>query len=192
MARIHVEDYRFCPRCAGGLSRKVLRPGEVPRLYCPACGFVFYFDPKVVAVALIPLPEGVVLVRQVRGPRAGLWVLPGGFVDLGEPPERAVVREVTEETGLIVRVSSLFQVCSHAAGQAVLLAYLTEPVAGRLGAGWDEHEARCFALSAIPWKELAFATTQHLLQDYLAAQTADRPWGLKQACSGVDRRRPRA
>jgi ADP-ribose pyrophosphatase YjhB (NUDIX family) len=33
---------------------------------------------------------------------AGAWTLPGGGIDFGEPPAGAMVREVLEETGLVV------------------------------------------------------------------------------------------
>jgi ADP-ribose pyrophosphatase YjhB (NUDIX family) len=37
----------------------------------------------------------------------GWWVLPGGGVEHGEHPERALVREIAEETGLLVQVVRL-------------------------------------------------------------------------------------
>jgi 8-oxo-dGTP diphosphatase len=37
----------------------------------------------------------------------GVWGLPGGMVDPGEAPARTVVREVHEETGLVVRPERL-------------------------------------------------------------------------------------
>lgn len=167
MARIHPEDYRFCPRCAGELEPRRLRPQEPLRPWCPRCGFVVYLDPKVVVVALIPLAGGLVLVRQLQGPRAGLWVLPGGFVDLGETPEQALQREVQEETGLLVEVDHLFQVYSHGEGQAIILAYLAEAYGGQLTGGLEQHEARRFSPETIPWGALAFSTTRRILEDYL-------------------------
>jgi 8-oxo-dGTP diphosphatase len=45
----------------------------------------------------------LLLIRRGHAPHAGSWSLPGGRVEAGETPERAVEREVREETGLEVR-----------------------------------------------------------------------------------------
>jgi 8-oxo-dGTP diphosphatase len=45
----------------------------------------------------------LLLVRRGREPNRGSWSLPGGRVEPGETPAEAVVREVREETGLVVR-----------------------------------------------------------------------------------------
>ncbi|HUS78459.1 MAG TPA: NUDIX hydrolase [Patescibacteria group bacterium] len=52
----------------------------------------------------------VLLVRRGNEPNRGSWGLPGGVVELGETVREAVVREVLEETGLIVEPVRLLTV----------------------------------------------------------------------------------
>jgi 8-oxo-dGTP pyrophosphatase MutT (NUDIX family) len=60
--------------------------------------------------SLLLLPSVGALVRDADGrlllqrrADTGAWELPGGAIDPGEPPARALVREVWEETGLVIR-----------------------------------------------------------------------------------------
>jgi ADP-ribose pyrophosphatase len=61
--------------------------------------FVVELPPSVCAVALTENNE-VVMTRQYRHPIGEtILELPGGFIDAGEIPETAIVRELLEETG---------------------------------------------------------------------------------------------
>lgn len=50
------------------------------------------------------LHEGkILLVRRKSAPEADHWGLPGGKIDWLEPVEKAVLREVEEELGIVLR-----------------------------------------------------------------------------------------
>ena len=51
-------------------------------------------------VACVDASGRVLLVKQIAGPYAGAWLLPGGGVDDGESIEEGLRREMREETGL--------------------------------------------------------------------------------------------
>lgn len=50
--------------------------------------------------------EWLVVKKRYSGLK-GVWSLPGGFVDVGETADEAVVREVKEETGIDCEVTGL-------------------------------------------------------------------------------------
>tara|TARA_B100001142_G_scaffold289812_1_gene306858 strand:+ start:130 stop:591 length:462 start_codon:yes stop_codon:yes gene_type:complete len=62
----------------------------------------------VVAVALVDLDGRVLIARRPKGKNMkGLWEFPGGKVEFGELPERALVRELREEIGIDITESCL-------------------------------------------------------------------------------------
>jgi ADP-ribose pyrophosphatase YjhB (NUDIX family) len=61
--------------------------------------------PKVGATAVIPRQDGLVLLD--RRADDGCWGLPGGWLAPNESPQEGVIREVAEETGLLVEVVRL-------------------------------------------------------------------------------------
>jgi len=71
-----------------------------------------YANPAL-AVDAVWIRDGkVLLVRRGHPPFRGMWALPGGFVELRETVEAAVVRELREETGLAGRPARIVGVYS--------------------------------------------------------------------------------
>lgn len=95
---------------------------------------------RIAAYGLV-LKQGRILLCRVSeriAEHAGLWTLPGGGIEFGEDPEDAMVREVHEETGLIVRsmgvagVDSLLVADGDSTTHSLRIIYFTEILGGSL------------------------------------------------------------
>ena len=177
-------DVQYCPKCGTRLEWR--SAGDRERPTCPACDFVFYFNPVVGAGALVETDGRVVLVRRGVAPKAGYWSLPSGYVEADELAEAAAVREMQEETGLEIEIDDLLGVYSfgHEPQTGVLILYSAHAVGGQLRAGDDAQQVGTFAPSEIPPDDqIAFRTHLQALRDwrraraiiYREATTADQP-----------------
>jgi 8-oxo-dGTP diphosphatase len=91
----------------------------------------------------------VLLVRRGHEPMKGHWSLPGGLLELGESLSGGVIREVREETGLIVEPLGLIELLDriHRAGERVryhyvIADYLCRVTGGVLQAASDADAVR--------------------------------------------------
>jgi mutator protein MutT len=159
--------YRFCPQCGGALATRRLRPGDPARLVCEACGFVFYLDPKVATGVILPLDGGIVLLRRAIQPSYGKWVFPGGYVDRGETPEAAAVREAREEAAVDVKIQRLVGLYAYPGNAVILIVYAGAVTGGSLQMDEESLDIRIFPPAGIPWDQLAFPSTTQALRDYL-------------------------
>jgi len=165
--------YRFCPRCGGQFLSRQVKPGEPKRLVCSRCDFIFYLDPKIAACAIVEIEEKIVLLQRGIPPEFGKWVIPGGFVDLGEPVPVAAVRETWEEVRLKVEIVDLVGVYSYPLTPVVVIVYEAAVRDGILQAADESLAAGMFAPGEIPWEKLAFSSTRDALRDYFKKHHSD-------------------
>lgn len=112
----------------------------------------------VLGVGALIFDQGrVLLVERGRAPLIGEWSLPGGGVESGERLEDAIVREVFEETGLEVSVTSLAlvfeRIMPDPEGQCeyhyVLIDFYCSIQSGDLRPGDDSRSVAWFDLSSL-------------------------------------------
>jgi ADP-ribose pyrophosphatase YjhB (NUDIX family) len=137
------------------------------RRFCPACKEIVFREHKIAAGVVVTREGKVLLVRRRLGPRAGSWSIPAGFVDHGEDPLEAAVRECREETGLEVEVTGLLAVIAgreHPRGADVVIVYRARAAEGEPRAGDDADRAAFFAADELP--PLAFRATRVALDEW--------------------------
>lgn len=59
---------------------------------------------------LVKKGASILLVQRAKDPKKGLWALPGGMVDLGEPVRLAAIREVKEECSIDIHLQDIVSV----------------------------------------------------------------------------------
>ena len=59
-----------------------------------------WLNPALAADAAVRRDDSILLIQRKFPPMKGAWALPGGFVDRGEAPIDAAVRELLEETSM--------------------------------------------------------------------------------------------
>jgi ADP-ribose pyrophosphatase YjhB (NUDIX family) len=150
---------RFCPHCTHPLIEQ--EAFDRVRPICTFCGFVHFEDPKVGVSVLVEREEKLLLVQRAVEPGRGLWCLPSGFVEAGEPPEEAALREVEEETGIQVSELALLEVVHYTTdfrGAGINIVYRGAASNGELQAGDDAQRALFFTHESLPpAQEIAFA-----------------------------------
>lgn len=86
----------------------------------------------------------LLLIKRGHEPGKGLWSIPGGRIEPGESDEAALVREVREETGLVVTAGRLVGTVRRPGGAGTVLDirdYAAEVTGGTLTAGDDADDA---------------------------------------------------
>ncbi len=154
----------FCQQCGTALEDR--HQEDRLRPTCPACGFVYYLDPKVAVAVVLGDERGVLLGKRGIDPASGKWSFPAGYVNRGEVLEEAAVREVFEELGLEVRLTGLVGVYSERGSAVVLIVYDGEVLGGTLQPdGREVLEVRRFPLDALP-RDLAFPHDRRVVEDW--------------------------
>jgi mutator protein MutT len=90
--------WKHCPYCG---SQNISWKNGTCKMYCKTCSKTLFINAASAVIALIRNEEGKFLfTRRKNEPAAGKLDFPGGFVNIEECSEDAVIREVKEELDL--------------------------------------------------------------------------------------------
>ena len=160
---------QFCPYCGDGLTDKYVE-GRVRR-WCGQCTEPVYENPVPATCLVTSDPDGrILLVRRSVAPKKGSWCLPGGFMELGETPEEAGLRELHEETGISGKIETLLGITTHSGKiyETVLVAgYLVREYSGTPYAGDDADAVGWFGRDEMP--VIAFTSHKAFIDIFYAA-----------------------
>ncbi len=161
---------KFCAYCGARLTEKVLE--ERTRGYCPECDSICYENPVPAVAALVINHENrLLLVKRGVEPAKGMWCLPGGFLEIDESIEEAVLRELEEETGVQGEISGLVDFFSQRSphyGAILLFGYTVTMTGGTIKAGFDAEAVEFFDRDALP--PIAFFSHQKLIEKVMCGR----------------------
>lgn len=90
---------------------------------CANCAQTSFLNPLPVVVVLLPVEDGLLLIRRGHEPGLGKWAFPGGFINLGETWQEAGAREVLEETHIRIDPAEIREFRVRSAPDGTLLIF---------------------------------------------------------------------
>lgn len=88
-----------------------------------------HYNPVPVVSILLPIHDGLLVIRRGTPPATNMLAFPGGYVEEGESWQMAAVRELHEETGIVVHPDDLdvFWLTSTRRGHLLIIYVLVRP-----------------------------------------------------------------
>jgi ADP-ribose pyrophosphatase YjhB (NUDIX family) len=138
-----------------------------------------YATPKVDVRAAAFLERRVLLVKEISD---GAWTLPGGWADVNQSAAECAVREVTEESGYVVRAVKLAAVYDYRKrnrpqhlDSIYKMFFICELVGGSASASIETSEAAFFPRDALPPLSVGRTTAQQIARMFEHAERPDLP-----------------
>ena len=95
-----LKAFKFCPKCGSNH----FEINDDRSRHCSNCNFTYYANASAATAAIITNSKGeILLATRAFDPAKGKLDLPGGFVDINETAEEALIREVKEELNIDIK-----------------------------------------------------------------------------------------
>ncbi|MFT5876096.1 MAG: NAD+ diphosphatase, partial [Clostridium sp.] len=139
-------DHAYCGRC--GTLTQSIKSERAKK--CPKCGLINY--PRISpAIIVAVVREGKLLLAHNNQFPKGLYSVVAGFVEVGETFEECVVREVREETGIIVKNIKYFGNQPWPFPNSLMIGFTAEYASGEIKVdGKEIGDAKWYSSTEMP------------------------------------------
>ncbi|MGB9633397.1 MAG: NUDIX domain-containing protein [Chloroflexaceae bacterium] len=160
-------QHTYCSFC----GRPFQEGQRWPRI-CGHCGSTTYRNPLPVALVLLPVDDGLLVIRRAAAPRQGQLALPGGFVEMHESWQQAAARELREEAGVIVAPELITDFGARSTNDGYLLVFGLGPHlhSMELAPFVPNREAEARVIITAP-AELAFPLHTEMVHQFFARRS---------------------
>lgn len=136
----------YCSRC----SEKLAHVSDTVEKVCNSCDIIYYPNLPPAVMVLIEKDNKILLARH-KNKVTNIFTVIAGFVDIGESAEQAAIREVKEETNLVISDLQYFGTQSWSVSGSFMIAFKAKYVSGEIDIDKDELvEARWFDKDKLP------------------------------------------
>lgn len=159
----------FCYHCGHQLERSIPPGDDREREHCLACDNTHYVNPRILVSCIVHSDAKLLWIRRGLDPAKGLWAMPAGFMEQGESLQQATVRELGEETGLVIAADALeLSVLSSLTFinqvYVVFRVYHREVTLRPPSA--EVQDIAFLKESEVPWQQLAYPETEHYMRSF--------------------------
>jgi NAD+ diphosphatase len=165
---------KFCPQCGHELALAEVDGRSRLRCTSATCDFVHWDNPTPVVAAIVEVGDCVVLTRNKGWPEKWFGLV-AGFLEKGETPENAILREIKEELGLEGKIVSFVGIYSFFERNQLILAFHVQ-AQGEIQLGEELEEVKLIPPEEVrPWS----MGTGPALRDWLNARDSSAVNRLK-------------
>lgn len=160
-------QHSYCSFC----GRPFLDGQRWPRI-CSHCGSTTYRNPLPVVLVLLPIDNGLLVIRRAAAPRQGQLALPGGFIEMQESWQHAAARELREEAGVNVAPELITDFGTRSTPDGYLLVFGLGPTlrTSDLAPFQANREAEARLIITAP-AELAFPLHTEMVHQFFARRS---------------------
>lgn len=160
---LNSDEVKFCGACGGAMTSRRVAGESVDRPVCVACGWVQYTNPTIIVAAIVTCQKHLLVCMRTIPAEPDGWVLPSGFLEVGETLQEGAARETVEETAVVIDSAKLelYSIVNMPQLRQVAVAFRTDLASFPPTAAGPE----CTAVRFLPISELkpeSFAWNQSM------------------------------